>query len=349
MLESSNESSRRAGRYHMYWTDRSVTRTRVAALREHQMINHWPGMLALTSKAQLAANIRAMQEQHNDEYDFVPSSWLLPEEFAAFQRECAASRHGARCSTYIVKPERGCQGRKIFLTDDADDEAIRKAAWLGAMGGNTLVAQRYIERPFIFYAQPSDKGYKFDLRLYVVVTACDPVRVVLYHDGLARFCTEPYSAHTVAGCARDRSSATWQYRHLTNSSLNTHNAAYHESTDADNPLEGSKRRVAVLFDWLEKEGHDVGQLWESLEDMVAKSVLAVQPILQHVYRLCRPRDAFADRCFELLGMDVLLDADLKPWLLEFNHSPSLHVSGCVDEAVKLPLVVAPRPFLPQCL
>ena len=83
--------------------------------------------------------------------------------------------------------------------------------------------------------------------------------------------------------------------------------------------------------------------------MAAKSVLAVQPILQHVYRLCRPRDAFADRCFELLGMDVLLDADLKPWLLEFNHSPSLHVSGCVDEAVKLPLVVAPRPFLPQCL
>jgi len=72
---------------------------------------------------------------------------------------------------YIVKPERGCQGRKIFLTDDANDRAIKKAAWYGTMGGDALVAQQYIQKPLVLYSQPSDKGYKFDLRLYVLVTS----------------------------------------------------------------------------------------------------------------------------------------------------------------------------------
>merc|ERR1711916_230904 len=37
---------------------------------------------------------------------------------------------------------------------------------------------------------------------------------------------------------------------------------------------------------------------------------------------------------EVLGFDVLLDTDLRPWLVEVNHSPSWAVSSPEDEAVK---------------
>lgn len=36
-------------------------------------------------------------------------------------------------------------------------------------------------------------------------------------------------------------------------------------------------------------------------------------------------------------MDILVDSDLKPWLIEMNISPSLHSSTLVDVQVKAPL------------
>lgn len=49
-----------------------------------------------------------------------------------------------------------------------------------------LIVQEYIEKPFLM------EGYKFDLRIYILVTSCDPLKIFLYHDGLVRMGTEKY-------------------------------------------------------------------------------------------------------------------------------------------------------------
>ena len=72
--------------------------------------------------------------------------------------------------------------------------------------------------------------------------------------------------------------------------------------------------------------------------MVAKTVVAAQPVLANNYRICQPDCTKNNMCFEILGFDVLLDEALKPWLLEVNHTPSFRTDAPIDHAVKAPLI-----------
>ena len=48
------------------------------------------------------------------------------------------------------------------------------------------IVQEYLDKPFLL------EGYKFDLRVYVLITSCDPLRIFLFNDGLVRMSTEKY-------------------------------------------------------------------------------------------------------------------------------------------------------------
>lgn len=43
-------------------------------------------------------------------------------------------------------------------------------------------------------------------------------------------------------------------------------------------------------------------------------------------------------CFEIFGYDVLIDQNLKPWLLEINHTPSLEPLTELENKVKSSMI-----------
>jgi tubulin polyglutamylase TTLL5 len=47
---------------------------------------------------------------------------------------------------------------------------------------------------------------------------------------------------------------------------------------------------------------------------------------------------FRNNCFQLYGFDVLIDSNLKPWVLEVNLSPSLNHDSPLDLKIKGQLI-----------
>lgn len=61
----------------------------------------------------------------------------------------------------------GCQGRGIFLTRTYENVSNTEP----------LVVQRYLTDPYLI------DGLKFDMRVYIVVTSCDPLRIYMFKVG----------------------------------------------------------------------------------------------------------------------------------------------------------------------
>ena len=78
--------------------------------------------------------------------------------------------------TFIIKPSSGCQGKGIVLSRDKTE--VDKY-------GDAIV-QIYLDKPFLI------DGFKFDLRVYVLILCIDPLVIYMYNDGLVRLCTEQY-------------------------------------------------------------------------------------------------------------------------------------------------------------
>ena len=52
-----------------------------------------------------------------------------------------------------------------------------------------------------------------------------------------------------------------------------------------------------------------------------------------------PNDRTFQTCFEILGFDVLIDENAKPWLIEVNHAPSFQTDSELDLKVKKAVIM----------
>ena len=75
---------------------------------------------------------------------------------------------------YILKPVAASCGRGI--------KVINKKTKISRKDG--YLASKYVSHPHLI------NGLKYDLRVYVLVSSYDPLRIYVYNDGLVRFATE---------------------------------------------------------------------------------------------------------------------------------------------------------------
>ncbi|XP_009696513.1 PREDICTED: tubulin polyglutamylase TTLL6, partial [Cariama cristata] len=284
------------------WTDYSVSLERIMEMKRFQKINHFPGMIEICRKDLLARNLNRMLRLFPKEYNIFPRTWCLPADYGDFQAYSCARKN----KIFICKPESSCQGRGIFITHHPEE--IKR--------GEHMICQQYISKPFLI------DGFKFDMRIYVLVTSCDPLRIFVYKEGLARFATMRY----IDPSSRNRDDICM---HLTNYAVNKCN----ENFIQDDTM-GSKRKLSTLNAWMTNNSYNTTKVWEDIEDIIIKTLISAHPVVKHNYQTCFPNHATGCACFEILGFDILLDRKMKVWLLEVNHSPSFNTDSRLDHEVK---------------
>lgn len=64
----------------------------------------------------------------------------------------------------------------------------------------------------------------------------------------------------------------------------------------------------------------------------------IDQIIIHSLKACQGCIINDRHCFECYGYDILIDANLKPWLVEVNASPSLSTTTKSDRIMKMGLI-----------
>ncbi|MGS2717854.1 hypothetical protein ACVBE9_06760 [Eionea flava] len=271
------------------------------SLTSEQTINHIPGNSALTIKSNLYHTlVNAKLRVANTPY--AQRFDFFPETFVMpgdyFRFQQTAQQEPKQL--WIQKPKNLSRGRGIDM--------VREPSMVPF--DDEWIVQRYLSNPHLC------QGKKYVLRCYVLITSVEPLRFYWYQDGFAKLASEEYSADDLHNL----------YRHLTNPDINEENG----SAEAAVTFISFKR----YRDWLKNEGHDDEKFFSALKDMITLTVISAREAMRRRNHVLGSENK---SCYELIGLDCMVDDDIKPWIIECNLSPSLSTyadaaAGAADEA-----------------
>jgi hypothetical protein len=187
---------------------------------------------------------------------------------------------------WLVKPNFSTYGIGIHFLKDVNK--VRRGD----------IVTKYVSNPLLI------NNKKFDFRIYVLVTGHDPLKIYLNEQCFARLATADYDI--------DINNLDNTFKHLTNIHVQRKNKE-------------SKASYVMTLDEVKKhikENYNIefSDIWKGVKDLIIKSFIAVNRVeleAQKEFNLA------SNSLFQLFGLDVIVDQNAKPWLIEINGHPSL--------------------------
>lgn len=206
------EMIERAANFNLVWTGYSSAED-MLVLNKYQKINHFPNSMHLGRKDWFWDNVHRMKLKFPAHFNVTPHSWVLSRDFEQF--DMVKQQRAMQQKFFILKPSNSSCGRGIKVVHGSSTIPSQE---------DTIVST-YLERPLLINKK------KFDIRMYVLVTSYNPLRIYFYDEGLVRFATEDYS--------NDPKVLRNKFVHLTNFSINKRNTKAYVRNDSKT---GSKNK-----------------------------------------------------------------------------------------------------------
>lgn len=295
LVELNIDFEQQSGRSVLVWNDSIKDVDYFTSLQPWQVVNRIPMINLICRKAPFVRTIHRIGRFFPSHYNFIPRSFILPHQNIPFAQTLNTSNR-----RYIIKPDGGALGHGIQILEPGKPYT----PWT-----RLAIAQEYIESALF-------DGYKFDLRVYALVASTNPLRVYVYRNGIARFCSEPATSNTI-------------FSKLTNTAVNIKNPATNAASIT--------RTIEDVFAKLKKQGVNVERIWKEIDRVVALTMISVSGFVAHAANAKCPIAGYS-RCFQLLGFDILLDKDWKPWVLEVNYRPSLEFGTADEKQMKVEML-----------
>lgn len=95
--------------------------------------------------------------------------------------------------------------------------------------------------------------------------------------------------------------------HLTNYAINKLNPNFVFNKSSEDMDVGHKRSMTSVFRSMQEAGVDIKLLKDKINSAIVKTIISGKPFLAYMYKLSQPSNFANDMCFQVLGIDILID------------------------------------------
>lgn len=259
-------------------------------INKNQKINRFFNYYEYVSKSLLYLNYKKMMEIFPSEYNYMLETYSFPEDKDIIYKKFAnySYNNNSKDNLWLIKPKLGREGRGISILKNISEI------------NNKILITKFLNNPHLI------KGYKYDIRIHGLVTSIKPLIIYLYKDGILRLSTVKYNPN-------DQSN---KQSFITNVFININNKKYIYPQNLKNIEDSNLWNLKAFKKYCLRKGLDFNKIFNDIGDLFIKMIFSVRKKIIDNIKYYKLKNS---NFYHLIGSDILLDENLKPYLLENNR------------------------------
>ena len=259
---------------------------------KYQKINRFYNYNEYVSKSLLYINYKPFHDKFPDDYNYMLETYSYPKEKQEIIEKFSKYSLKNDNDVWMIKPTMGSLGLKISILTNYSDIKLK----------NYLIT-KYLYNPHLI------KGYKYDLRFHGLVSTIKPLKLYLYNEGLVRLASEKYNFSV--------SDPHNKYSFLTNLFINKKNQKkFIYPKNMKNMEDSNLWNLDTFQKYCARNNINYEKLYSEVGDIFIKMMITVrEKIIDNIEKTNLQYSNF----YHLIGFDIILDENLKPYLLETNR------------------------------